>query len=131
MTLLPSRTPIARDATPNPYSDSEKPMKRQWIRTGTGTPPILLGILILVSCLLWTSATMAEGDGWKTDFERLCGYTDIATTLEPSKLTELIGECDLLLERLQKLSDPKKKMYIFRTKKCRDLFRFVLETKGG
>ena len=88
-----------------------------------------LGILFLLLCV---SASRAEEEvSWKDEFERLCGYTDIATTLDPPELTELITDCERLLERLEKLNEPKKKTYIFRTKKCRDLFKFVLETKGG
>lgn len=88
-----------------------------------------LGILFL---LLSASTSWGEEEvPWKDEFERLCGYTDVATTLDVPQLTELITDCDRLLERLEMLNDPKKKTYIFRTKKCRDLFRFILETKGG
>jgi hypothetical protein len=53
--------------------------------------------------------------------------TDIADTLSSEELKALIDDSDNLLGVLQKLSAPEAKVYIFRTKMCRDLFVYSLQ----
>ena len=87
---------------------------------------------ILAAMLMIIAATVsyaAEQGGWKDDFDRICGVTDMATTFSADELRSLIADCDSLMETLNKVNPPKKKLYIFRLKKCRNLFAFVLETK--
>ena len=65
----------------------------------------------------------------KKQFEKICGQTEIASSLSPEQLRELIIVSDQLLERLSSVTDPWAKVYIFRLKKCRDFFRFMLQSK--
>ena len=65
----------------------------------------------------------------KNEFERLCGQTEIASSLTPGQLRELVIASDQLLEQLSSVADPWAKIYIFRLKKCRDFFSFMLESQ--
>lgn len=93
---------------------------------------VMRKLKILAALLLITAAAVAyaaEQGGWKADFDRLCGVTDMATTFSVDELRSLIDDCDRLVETLNKVNPPKKKLYVFRLKKCRNLFAFVLDTK--
>lgn len=87
---------------------------------------ILAAVLFMIAS---AASYAAENGGWESDFDRICGVTDMATTLSVNELRDLIADCDRLLETLSKVNHPKKKLYIFRLKKCRNLFAFVLDTK--
>jgi hypothetical protein len=86
---------------------------------------MIRSMLILLSVVLLT-ATPCLAETWKADFERLCGYTEEATNLSTDQIKELIVESDNLLKRIQKVDLPEKKVYIFRLKKCRNFFEYIL-----
>lgn len=64
---------------------------------------------------------------WKEEFKRLCAQTDIATSYKPEQLRKLISDSDELLVRLENLQDSQAKIYLFRTRGCRDFFVYALE----
>ena len=65
----------------------------------------------------------------KKEFERICGQTVIANSLSKKQLNELVIVSDQLLQQLSNIADPWAKVYIFRLKKCRDFFSFILESR--
>jgi len=85
--------------------------------------------LIPVIVLVGLVSTAFGAEAWKDEFDRLCGVTDQATTFSEEELKTLIHDCDKLTEILKGMDIPKKKLYLFRIKKCRNLFSFVLDTK--
>jgi hypothetical protein len=68
---------------------------------------------------------------WRADFDRLCSYTQEAEALSVKELKDLIAECDKLLEVIQKSDIAEKKVYLFRLKKCRNFFDYILSIKGS
>ena len=85
---------------------------------------------LLVSVLMFSAAFCAETgqpDSWKTEFERICGRTEIATALSPEELRELISNSDELLELLAGIEDPGAKIYIFRLRNCKAFFEYALQ----
>lgn len=75
-----------------------------------------------------TELVVSNQDGpWKTEFERICAQTEIATSLSEEQLEKLINDADALLDRLREVEDPWAKVYIFRLEKCRDFFEFALQ----
>ena len=87
---------------------------------------VLAAVLIV---LVAAASYAAEQDEWKADFDRLCGVTDMAHTFSADELRSLVVDCDRLMATLEKVNPPKKKLYLFRLKKCRNLFSFMLSTK--
>lgn len=85
--------------------------------------------LIPVFVLFCVVPTALCAEPWKDEFDRLCGVTDQATTFSEDELKGLIQDCDRLMEKLKGMEVPKKKLYLFRIKKCRNLFTFILDTK--
>jgi hypothetical protein len=76
------------------------------------------------------ASARAEG-GWDAEFEAVCSRTQDAMTLSTDELRSLLRRCDALLPGLGALDDSRRKVYARRLEQCRDLFAFVLETRGG
>ena len=84
---------------------------------------------LLVAVLMFSEAFCAETgqpDSWKTEFEQICGQTEIATALSPEELRNLISDSDELLEQLEDIEDPGAKIYIFRLRNCKAFFEYAL-----
>ncbi len=75
------------------------------------------------------SALAAEE--WKADFDDICAKTQDAMALTPEELTALIGRCDRLRPKIEKLDDSTSKVYLKRLQMCRDLYAFVLGSKSA
>jgi hypothetical protein len=69
-------------------------------------------------------------DSWKKEFEDVCSKTQYAMDLEPDALKDLVQRCDALKPVIEKLSGAQRKIYMRRLKMCRELYVFVLESKG-
>jgi hypothetical protein len=86
------------------------------------------GMLIGLICLFILSGIARSGD-WHDEFEEICSGVQIAESLGIEELEALVDKAEKLLLQIQALDMPSKKVYIFRLKKCRDFFKFILETK--
>lgn len=85
--------------------------------------------ICFVMSLLLVFAGISQAGTWKEDFERLCGYTEEASSLSTDQIQELIQESDRLLKTLETVNEPEKKVYIFRLKKCRNFFEYILDLR--
>ena len=92
------------------------------------------GVVIFLFLLMSYFSPPASAQSWLDDFDKICGQAEGAESLPTAKLKELVVESDKLLEAIESGNDPKKKVYIFRLRKCRNLFQYVMnsrETTGG
>lgn len=80
--------------------------------------------------LVLSHADVCRAAQWKDDFERLCGSTEEAPSLPADKVRALMEETDTLLKTIEGLDLPDKKVYLFRLKKCRNFFGYILELKA-
>ena len=78
--------------------------------------------------LLLLPAAAAE-EGWKTEFESVCGATDNAMSLSTDDLRKALERCDRLKEQIDRLESSPRKVYLKRLQMCRDLFAYVLASK--
>lgn len=69
-----------------------------------------------------------SGD-WHDEFEELCSKVQTAESLTLEEINSLIERVDTLLPKIEASDDPKKKVYIFRLKKCRAFFEYIIELK--
>jgi hypothetical protein len=76
------------------------------------------------------AATSAQDD-WKKEFEDICSQTQDALLFTPEELKGLVGRCDALKPRIEKLDESQKKIYLKRLHMCRDLFTYAIESKAG
>ncbi len=66
---------------------------------------------------------------WQEEFEEICSMVQAGDALTKEELNELIERADKLMEEIKKLDIPSKKVYLFRLKKCRKFFEYILELK--
>ena len=72
----------------------------------------------------------AEED-WLVEFEDVCSRTQDAMTLKSDELRALLARCERLKPRVEALDPSRKKVYARRLQLCRDLYQFVLESRGA
>ena len=92
------------------------------------------GVTLFLFLLMSYFSPLASAQSWVEDFDRICGQAEAADSLPTARLKELVMESDKLLEVIEAGNDPRKKVYIFRLKKCRNLFVYIMnlrETEGG
>jgi hypothetical protein len=90
----------------------------------------LSGIAVLSHDLLASPAALTQDD-WKKEFEDICSQTQDAMLFTPEELKGLVGRCDTLKPRIEKLDETQKKIYVKRLLMCRDLFTYAIESKVG
>jgi hypothetical protein len=92
------------------------------------------GIVLFLFLLMFYFSPLASAQSWIEDFDKICSQTEDADSLPTAKLKELVMESDKLIDVIESGNDPKKKVYIFRLKKCRNLFLYIMnlrEAEGG
>jgi hypothetical protein len=103
--------------------------------------PIILCAVAAVIFLSWSplptehrsfgpAVSLAEeGEGWKAEFEAVCSKTDVAMALSPEELKGLIAGCDRLKPKIEAQEESTRKVYLRRLQMCRELYKYLLETK--
>ena len=87
------------------------------------------GVALFLLLLMSYFSPLASAQSWVEDFDRICGQAEEADSLPTPKLQELVVESDKLLEVIEAGNDPRKKVYIFRLKKCRNLFVYIMNLR--
>ncbi len=86
--------------------------------------------MMFVFAILIVSA-LAEQGQWKEELERLCSFTEVSSTLADDELLQLVKGSDVLLEKLESLEASKVKVYIFRLKKCRNMYVYTMDIRAA
>jgi len=84
---------------------------------------------IIFFLLLSYFSTYAAAQSWTEDFDKICVQAEVADSLPTETLKELALESDRLLAVIEASNDPRKKVYIFRLKKCRDMFLYIVDLR--
>ncbi len=66
---------------------------------------------------------------WRAEFQRLCGQAQAASSLASEELRSLVEESALLVEFFQARAERSQRVFLFRIKKCRSLFQYMLELR--
>lgn len=88
----------------------------------------LIASAFILFSFLFTGLCLA-GD-WKQDFEEMCGKTERAESMSVDELSTIITECERVQKEAEESTDPQKKIYIFRIKKCLNFYKFMKQTKN-
>lgn len=70
-------------------------------------------------------------EAWKGEFDDICSKTDAAMDSSREELQNLITRCEKLKPQLEKLDEAPRKVYLKRLKMARDLYQYVLDSKGA
>jgi hypothetical protein len=92
---------------------------------------VLFGVPVFPHTMLPSRGAAEAQEDWKKEFEDICSKTQDSMALTADELKRLVGRCDALRPRIEKLDETQKKVYLKRLQMCRDLFAFVLESKEG
>ena len=87
-----------------------------------------LGLFLLL--LISYFSPLASAQSWIEDFDKICGQAEDAESLPTVKLKELVTDSDKLLAVIEAGNDPRKKVYIFRLRKCRNLFVYIMDLRA-
>ena len=98
------------------------------MRRNNGVFMLLAGFLLLQSASFIPPLSNA-GEGWKAEFESVCGLTDSAMTLKKDELKNLIDRCDKLKPSIESEEETVRKVYLRRLKSCCDLYVYMLESQ--
>ena len=71
------------------------------------------------------------GDDWRDEFDDLCSKTTDAMSFTTDELKSLADRCDKLKLRIEKLDETERKVFMKRLLMCRDLYLYVIETRGN
>ncbi len=85
--------------------------------------------LMLVFFVFSGSTLFAKETNWKDEFDSICSKVQISESLSTEELNQLIKRSEELIKRLEKLDLPVKKVYIFRLKKCKSFFEYVIQLR--
>jgi hypothetical protein len=101
---------------------SRRPLVRNagWLRFGL--------LLVLTTTLL--AAAPDQPETLESRFQRICSLTDSAVDLPTGELKALVMESEQLIEEIEASDLPQKKVLIFRLKKCRGLFQYLLQVRN-
>lgn len=90
----------------------------------------LPGSRTLAGLLPFGPATARAGEaGWKLEYEMVCSKTDLAMAHTTEELKALIARCDRLKSRIEAEDESTRKVYLRRLQLCRDLYKYVLDSK--
>jgi hypothetical protein len=76
------------------------------------------------------SGAALAADDWKAEFEAVCAKTQDAMVLSTDELKDLVARCDRLKPAIDALEPSPRKVFGKRLQACRDLYQFVLDTRG-
>jgi hypothetical protein len=85
--------------------------------------------LAVLATIALSGAALAADD-WKAEFEAVCAKTQDAMVLSTDELKELVARCDRLKPAVDALEPSPRKVFGKRLQACRDLYQFVLDTRG-
>ncbi|OIP44646.1 MAG: hypothetical protein COX17_06095 [Deltaproteobacteria bacterium CG23_combo_of_CG06-09_8_20_14_all_60_8] len=98
-------------------------MSRRWKK---------LAVMVLLATWGTMTAAVAMATGeWKVEFERICGQSNMAADLPAEQLERLIKDSDTLLLQLEKIKPEEAKVVIFRLKKSRNFFQYLLQSRAA
>jgi hypothetical protein len=86
-----------------------------------------LSFFLAAAVLFLAPHSFAEPSGdWHDEFDEICSKAGIAGDLGRDELESLLERVDKLMPLIEASDDPKKKVYIFRLKKCKNLFEYII-----
>jgi hypothetical protein len=84
-------------------------------------------VFFVILATYHTAAWSAES--WQASFDDICSKVDASGSMTVNELVLLIEQADKLAPVIKASSDPSKKIYLQRLKRCRAMFQFMVDTK--
>lgn len=97
--------------------------------TGTTAKALALAVCIIMGGAALSLPPLHAQEDWKTAFDEVCSKVQGADSLSQQEIEDMLKKSDRILPQIQASSDPGKKVYITRLKRCRGVYEFMLDTK--
>jgi len=104
-------------------------MKRSILQRSCAIALLLYGNPLLTGPLPFGPSASLFQEEWKAEFDAICSKTDMARTLSSEELKVLMAGCDRLKPKIEAQEESTRKVYLRRLQMCRDLYKYLLETK--
>ena len=91
---------------------------------------VLFTALVLLTMSIPAVCGAAGEEGWRKEFDDICGRTSESQSLSIGELSKLVDRCDKLKPQIEQLGESERKVFLRRLKMCRELYRYVLDSKG-
>lgn len=89
-----------------------------------------LTVFVICSLALLLFSVPASSNDWVEEIEALClEARDEETLKKDEDVSSLFEKFDNLIEAVRESGDPKRKVYLFKLKKCRKLLDFMVELR--
>lgn len=88
---------------------------------------ILTALLVITVTL--TSPQAPASEEWKTEYEEVCGKTDLLGDMPPDALQHLLTRAEKLAASIPAQNETARKVTAKRLKACRDMIQFMLDAK--
>lgn len=88
-------------------------------------------LLLVLVCgwLLLCGVAWAGDDDWKKEFEAVCSQTDNAMNMSVEQLRNYVSRCEKIKSSIEALEPSPRKVFLKRWQMCRDLYKYVLDSK--
>jgi len=104
-------------------------MRRPILLRACATALLLFGNPLFTGPLPFGPSASLAQEEWRAEFDAVCSKTDVAMTLSVDELKGLVARCDRLKPQIESEEESTRKIYLRRLQMCRDLYKFVLESK--
>jgi hypothetical protein len=88
----------------------------------------LLCLLLVIGSLHFVGVAWAEDD-WRKEFDAVCCQTDNAMSMSIEQLRDSVKRCEKIKPAIEGLEPSPRKVFLKRWQLCRDLFKYVLDSK--
>ena len=86
-------------------------------------------VLLALFAGLLIAGSAWGADEWKKEFDAVCSQTDNAMSMTIEQLQEYVSRCEKIKPAIEALEASPRKVYLKRWQLCRDLFKYVLDSK--
>jgi hypothetical protein len=104
-------------------------MRRSFLLCAGATAFFFSWSPLVTGCPHFGPAVSLAQEEWKAEFDAVCSKTDVAMTLPSEELKKLIAGCDRLKPKIEAQEESTRKVYLRRLQMCRELYKYLLETK--
>jgi hypothetical protein len=89
-----------------------------------------LAVFIAAGMIALLAAPLATAEeNWKESFDEICGKVQSADSMSEQDIKTMMERADKLAPVIQTSTDPRKKVFLLRLKRCRGVYEFMLDTK--
>jgi hypothetical protein len=104
-----------------------KKMRTSYLLYCVWADRVACAALLVMVCGALVPVFAADVPEWLDEFEDICSQVEVVDSLSREEIQSLVDRCDKLMPVIESSDDRKKKVYLFRLKRARDMFEATLQ----